>query len=80
MFRKLFIKMSFWVFAISVCSGYSMNLAPNLIFRRTLVFYLIFSVLILLIFLVFNQRSYSMLKIQLEKEANSGQEDMRAKT
>lgn len=80
MFKKLFIKMSFWVIAISIASGYSLNLDPSLIFLRTLVFYLIFSVLILLIFLVFNQRSYGMLKTQLEKETKSGQEDMRAKT
>ena len=80
MFRKLFAKMSFWVIVISICSGYSLDLDPSLIFLRTLAFYLIFSVLILLIFLVFNQRSYGMLKTQLEKETNSGQEDMRAKT
>ncbi len=78
--KKLMMKMSFWVIVISLCSGYSLNmsLADNIL--RTVFVYLIFSVLILLMYLVFNHSSYGVLKAQLEKETNRGRDSTRDKT
>ena len=72
--KALPIKLSILVFLIGLLSGFYMKipLLQNLI--RASVIYLIFSVLILLIYLMYHQSTYNMLKSQLEREESRHEE------
>ncbi len=75
--KHLPFKLSILVFLIALLSGFYMKLPlmDNLI--RSFVIYLVFSVVELIILLIYNQTLYTMLKAQLEaqKEENSAVEE-----
>lgn len=73
---NVLLKLSIVIILMCVFSGYDLELTvfDNLI--RTSAIYLIFSVLILLILLLFNQSSHSMLKAQMEQEPDSEADSM----
>ncbi len=64
---QLPFKLSILVFLITFLSGFylKLSLVDNLI--RSFVIYLIFSVLELVVLLIYNQTSYNFLKTQLKK-------------
>ena len=68
---NVLFKLSMVILMMCVFSGIDLGLTlkDNLI--RTGAIYLIFSVLILLILLLFNQSSHSMFKAQLEQDSDS---------
>ncbi len=71
--KKMPVKLTFLVFLIALLSGFYLRLPLMENMIRAFVIYLIFSVLILLIYLVHNQSTYNMLKAEIEKENNSAQ-------
>lgn len=73
--KKLPIKLTLLVFLIAFLSGIYLQLPLVENFIRAFVIYLIFSVLILLIFLIHNQSAYSVLKAELDKDHNSTQDE-----
>ncbi len=72
---KLPMKVSFLVFLIALLSGFYLKipLLDNVI--RAFVIYVIFSVLILLIYIIHNQSAYNMLKMELKKAPHSAEEN-----
>lgn len=74
--NKLPFKFSMLVFLIALLTGFYLRLPLMDNFIRAFVIYLIFSVLILLIFLIYNQSSYSMLKAQMEHQEGARQKNM----
>jgi len=73
--KKLPMKVSFLVFLIALLSGFYLKipLLDNVI--RAFVIYVIFSVLILLIYIIHNQSAYNMLKMELNKETHSAEKN-----
>ncbi|RMF61607.1 MAG: hypothetical protein D6748_01265 [Calditrichaeota bacterium] len=67
---KLPFKFTMLVFLIALLTGFYLRLPLMDNFIRAFVIYLIFSVLILLIFLIYNQSTYSMLRAQMEHQKN----------
>ncbi len=68
--KKLPLHLSMLLFFIALLIGFYLNipLIENLI--RSFVIYLIFSVLILLIYLINNQSAYNMVREELQKGQN----------
>ncbi len=73
--KKLPIKISFLVFLIALLSGFYLRipLIDNLI--RAFIIYVIFSVLILLIYVIHNQSAYNMLKTELDKQESTAKKN-----
>ncbi len=74
--NKLPFKFTMLVFLIALLTGFYLRLPLVDNFIRAFVIYLIFSVLILLIFLIYNQSTYSMLRAQMEQQEGGRHKDM----
>ncbi len=73
---QLPFKLSLLVFFITFLSGFylKLSLMDNLI--RSFVIYLIFSVLELVVLLIYNQTTYNFLKAQLKKNEETAPEEV----
>lgn len=74
--NKLPFKFTMLVFLIALLTGFYLRLPLVDNFIRAFVIYLIFSVLILLIFLIYNQSTYSMLRAQMEQQEGGRRKGM----
>ena len=73
--KKLPIKLTLLVFTLALLSGFYLRIPfmDNLI--RSFFIYVIFSVLILLVYLLQNQSAYNLLKSELSKKQEMAQQE-----
>ncbi|MCB0305106.1 MAG: hypothetical protein KDI38_15165 [Calditrichaeota bacterium] len=73
--EKLSVKLTLLIFCIALWFGFYGKLPLLENFTRAFIIYLVFSVLILLIFLIRNQSAYSLLKAEAIRGQASGKEE-----
>lgn len=66
--KKLPIKLTLLIFLLALLSGFYLKIPMMENFIRAFIVYVIFSMLILLVYILHNQSAYNMLKSELNKQ------------